>query len=110
MNGTSGRFALVVHGGAGVIEREDMSAEDERDILASLEDALDGLDIEPPPNAHEMRIALCRVQALDPFGVGARDVRPSGTAGPGRGSSVSSVATSLDVVAQLAVLQDLLKQ
>ncbi|MCA0394129.1 MAG: isoaspartyl peptidase/L-asparaginase [Proteobacteria bacterium] len=41
MNGTSGRFALVVHGGAGVIEREDMSAEDERDILASLEDALD---------------------------------------------------------------------
>ena len=41
MNGTSGRFALVVHGGAGVIEREDMSAEDERDILASLEAALD---------------------------------------------------------------------
>lgn len=51
------------------------SLDDDGYLRLPLEDALDGLDIEPPPNAHEMRIALCRVQALDPFGVGARDVQ-----------------------------------
>lgn len=37
----TGRFALVVHGGAGVIERADMAADDEREILAALDAALD---------------------------------------------------------------------
>jgi len=37
----AGRFALAVHGGAGVIERADMSADDERGILAALDAALD---------------------------------------------------------------------
>src|SRR5690606_27617479 len=35
------RFALVIHGGAGVIEREDLAAGDEREIHAALEAALD---------------------------------------------------------------------
>ncbi|MBP6798672.1 MAG: isoaspartyl peptidase/L-asparaginase [Luteimonas sp.] len=35
------RFALAVHGGAGVIERADMAAGDEREILAALDAALD---------------------------------------------------------------------
>jgi len=39
--GATGRFALVIHGGAGVIERADMSADDEREILAALGAALD---------------------------------------------------------------------
>ena len=37
----AGRFALVVHGGAGVIERADMAADDEREIRAALDAALD---------------------------------------------------------------------
>ncbi|TDK21706.1 isoaspartyl peptidase/L-asparaginase [Luteimonas aestuarii] len=36
-----GRFALVIHGGAGVIERADLSAADEREIRAALDVALD---------------------------------------------------------------------
>lgn len=32
-------------------------------------------DLDPPPDDDEVRIALRRVQALDPSGVGARDVR-----------------------------------
>ena len=40
-DGAAGRFALVVHGGAGVIERADMAAGDEREILAALDAALD---------------------------------------------------------------------
>lgn len=35
------RVALAIHGGAGVIEREDLSAEQERGILAALNAALD---------------------------------------------------------------------
>lgn len=34
-------FALVIHGGAGVIEREDLTVDDERDIRAALDTALD---------------------------------------------------------------------
>ena len=51
------------------------SLDDDGYLRLPLEDALDGLDIDPPPDEHEMRIALCRVQALDPAGVGARDVQ-----------------------------------
>ena len=40
-DGATGRFALVIHGGAGVIERAELGAEDERDILAALDAALD---------------------------------------------------------------------
>ena len=40
-DGAAGRFALVVHGGAGVIERADMAAGDERAIRAALDAALD---------------------------------------------------------------------
>ena len=40
-DGAAGRFALVVHGGAGVIERADMAADDEREIRAALDAALD---------------------------------------------------------------------
>ncbi len=36
-----GRFALVIHGGAGVIERDELSAGDERGIRAALDAALD---------------------------------------------------------------------
>jgi beta-aspartyl-peptidase (threonine type) len=37
----AGRFALVIHGGAGVIEREALGADDEREIRAALEAALE---------------------------------------------------------------------
>jgi L-asparaginase / beta-aspartyl-peptidase len=37
----TGRFALVIHGGAGVIERAALGAEDEREIRAALDAALD---------------------------------------------------------------------
>ena len=40
-NATTGRFALAVHGGAGVIERDAMGAEDEHAIRAALDAALD---------------------------------------------------------------------
>ncbi len=36
--------------------------------------AADPLDLVPPPQPEELLIALCLVQALDPAGVGARDV------------------------------------
>ncbi|WP_082672639.1 isoaspartyl peptidase/L-asparaginase family protein [Luteimonas abyssi] len=37
----SGPIALVIHGGAGVIERDALSADDEREIRAALDQALD---------------------------------------------------------------------
>lgn len=37
----TGRYALVIHGGAGVIERDALGADDEREILAALDAALD---------------------------------------------------------------------
>lgn len=51
------------------------SLDDDGYLRMPLDDALDGLDIDPPPDEDEMRIALRRVQALDPAGVGARDVQ-----------------------------------
>ncbi|MFT3848295.1 MAG: RNA polymerase factor sigma-54 [Propionivibrio sp.] len=43
--------------------------------LGELPDMVDLADLESPPDDEELRIALSRVQALDPAGIGARSVQ-----------------------------------
>ncbi len=50
------------------------SLDDDGYLRLALNEAFDGLGVEPVTDA-EMRIALLRVQALDPPGAGARDVQ-----------------------------------
>jgi RNA polymerase sigma-54 factor len=51
------------------------SLDDDGYLRVDLTDAGDAAGLEPPPDAEELVIALKRVQALDPAGVGARDLR-----------------------------------
>lgn len=51
------------------------SLDDDGYLRLPLEDLMeDDNGLEPPPSDDECRIALCRVQSLDPAGVGARNV------------------------------------
>jgi RNA polymerase sigma-54 factor len=49
--------------------------DDDGYLRCPLEDVAEALAIEPGPDQDELTIALRRVQALDPAGVGARDLR-----------------------------------
>jgi RNA polymerase sigma-54 factor len=51
-----------------------VSLDDDGYLRAPLEDLVDAASIDPPPAEDELMIALRRVQALDPAGVGARNV------------------------------------
>jgi RNA polymerase sigma-54 factor len=50
------------------------SLDDDGYLRQPLEDLMEDSGLEPPPSEDECRIALCRVQSLDPAGVGARSV------------------------------------
>jgi RNA polymerase sigma-54 factor len=50
------------------------SLEDDGYLRQPLEDVTEDSGLEPPPSEDEIRIALRRVQSLDPAGVGARSV------------------------------------
>lgn len=50
------------------------SLDDDGYLRDPLDDLLEGTGLDPAPNADELRIALCRVQSLEPAGVGARNV------------------------------------
>ena len=52
----------------------DESLDDDGYLRTPLTDAADALPLSPPPEPQELSIALRLVQALDPAGVGARDV------------------------------------
>lgn len=51
------------------------SLEDDGYLRVPLAEVGDALFLDPPPDGEEMAIALKRVQALDPAGVGARNLR-----------------------------------
>lgn len=51
------------------------SLDDDGYLRLPLDEVFDGMDLDPMPDEHERRMALRRVQALDPLGVGARDVK-----------------------------------
>jgi RNA polymerase sigma-54 factor len=51
------------------------SLDDDGYLRLPLDEIFEGMDLDPAPDDAERRIALCRVQALDPLGVGARDVK-----------------------------------
>jgi RNA polymerase sigma-54 factor len=50
------------------------SLDDDGYLRTPLAEVGDLVPLDPPPDADELAVALCRVQALDPAGVGARDV------------------------------------
>jgi len=50
------------------------SLDDDGYLRMPLADVVSGADVDPPANVAELRIALCRVQALEPSGVAARSV------------------------------------
>ncbi|MEF7614841.1 RNA polymerase factor sigma-54 [Aquincola sp. MAHUQ-54] len=50
------------------------SLDDDGYLRQALEDLCALAELDPPTGIGEMRVALCRVQALDPLGVGARDL------------------------------------
>lgn len=50
------------------------SLDDDGYLRTPLEELIDVAELDPPADLQEMQIALKRVQALDPAGVGARDV------------------------------------
>ena len=50
------------------------SLDDDGYLRTQLEELIDVAELDPPADLQEMQIALKRVQALDPAGVGARDV------------------------------------
>ena len=51
------------------------SLDDDGYLRLSLDEVFEGMDLDPLPDEAERRIALRRVQALDPLGVGARNVK-----------------------------------
>ncbi|MFT5934508.1 MAG: RNA polymerase sigma-54 factor [Hydrogenophaga sp.] len=51
------------------------SLDDDGYLRLPLDEVFEGMDLDPAPNEAERRIALRRVQALDPLGIGARGVQ-----------------------------------
>ena len=51
------------------------SLDDDGYLRLALSEVFEGVEMHPAPDEDERRIALCRVQALDPPGVGARSVK-----------------------------------
>ena len=82
------------------------SVDDDGYLRMPLEEVADALQLLPSPEPQELLIALRRVQALDPAGVGARSVGeclqlqlPGIPAGPVRGLAAAILANHLDALA-----------
>lgn len=81
------------------------SLDDDGYLRLSLQEVGDSLGLEPPPDEQDMRIALRRIQALDPAGVGARSVAEclllqlAQSAHPQRALATAIVQEHLDLLA-----------
>ena len=65
MNSETSHFALVIHGGAGVIERDQLSAAEEQAIRADLEAALEAGNVVLAAGGSALDAAQAAVVALE---------------------------------------------